>query len=181
MESRLKKSLGANGRQDRSNGEASHSAPEDKFISTQERKKMWSEEWTQSALPKLPEMEGWHPCWLSTTNSYDSIDKRIRLGYVPVKADELPDYKDFHVKSGEHVGYISCNEMLLFKIPMDIFQEVMTHMHHDKPREEAEKVMVQMENLQGQRDSNGRRLMEIEGDGIGSIDKQPNRMPVFSG
>ena len=86
MESRLKKSLNANGRQDRSNGEASHSAPEDKFISAQERKKMWSEEWTQSALPKLPNMDGWHPCWLSTTNSYDSIDKRIRLGYVPVKA-----------------------------------------------------------------------------------------------
>jgi hypothetical protein len=181
MESRLKKSLNANGRQDRSNGEASHSAPEDKFISAQERKKMWSEEWTQSALPKLPNMDGWHPCWLSTTNSYDSIDKRIRLGYVPVKADELPGYEDYRVKSGEHVGYISCNEMLLFKIPMEIFQEVMTHMHHDKPREEAEKVMVQMENLQGQRDSNGRRLMEIEGEGIGSIDKQPSKMPIFAG
>jgi hypothetical protein len=126
-------------------------------------------------------MEGWHPCWLSTTNSYDSIDKRIRLGYVPVKADELPGYEDYRVKSGEHVGYISCNEMLLFKIPMEIFQEVMTHMHHDKPREEAEKVMVQMENLQGQRDSNGRRLMEIEGEGIGSIDKQPSKMPIFAG
>ena len=181
MESRLINSLNANGRQDRSNGEASHSAPEDKFISAQERKKMWSEEWTQSALPKLPNMDGWHPCWLSTTNSYDSIDKRIRLGYVPVKADELPGYEDYRVKSGEHVGYISCNEMLLFKIPMEIFQEVMTHMHHDKPREEAEKVMVQMENLQGQRDSNGRRLMEIEGEGIGSIDKQPSKMPIFAG
>ena len=46
-ESRLKKSLNTGGRQDRSNGEASHSAPEDKFISTQERRRMWSEEWTQ--------------------------------------------------------------------------------------------------------------------------------------
>ena len=181
MESRLKKSLNAGGRQDRSNGEASRQAPEEKFISSQERKKMWSDEWTQSALPKLPNMDGWHLCWLSTTNSYDSIDKRIRLGYVPVKADELPGYEDYRVKSGEHVGYISCNEMLLFKIPMEIFQEVMTHMHHDKPREEAEKVMVQMENLQGQRDSNGRRLMEIEGEGIGSIDKQPSKMPIFAG
>ena len=62
MESRLKKSLHAGGRQDRSNGEASHTAPEEKFISTQERKNMWSEEWTQSALPKLPSMDGWHLC-----------------------------------------------------------------------------------------------------------------------
>jgi len=180
MESRLKKSLNANGRQDRTNGEASHSAPEDKFISTQERKKMWSEEWTQSALPKLPNMDGWHLCWLSTTNSYDSIDKRIRLGYVPVKSEELPGFEDYRVKSGEHVGYISCNEMLLFKLPMDIFQEVMTHMHHDKPREEADKIKVQLESLQG-RDSNGRSLMSVEGEGMGSIDQQPTKMPVFSG
>ena len=85
MDSRIKKSLTAGGRQDRANGEASHQAPEDKFISAQERRKMWSEEMTQSALPKLPSMDGWHLCWLSTTNSYDSIDKRMRLGYVPVK------------------------------------------------------------------------------------------------
>ena len=181
MESRLKKSLNASGRQDRDNGEASHKAPEDKFISTQERKKMWSEEWTQSALPKLPNMDGWHLCWLSTTNTYDSIDKRIRLGYVPVKSEELPGYEDYRVKSGEHVGYISCNEMLLFKLPMDIYQEVMTHMHHDKPREEADKIRVQLESLQGQRDSNGRSLVNVEGEGIGSIDQQPSKLPVFSG
>jgi len=181
MESRLKKSLNASGRQDRDNGEASHKAPEDKFISTQERKKMWSEEWTQSALPKLPNVDGWHLCWLSTTNSYDSIDKRIRLGYVPVKSEELPGYEDYRVKSGEHVGYISCNEMLLFKLPMDIFQEIMTYQHHDKPREEADKIRVQIESLQGQRDSNGRSLVNVEGEGIGGIEQQPSKTPVFSG
>ena len=181
MESRLKKSLSAGGRNDRSSEDASRKAPEEKFISTQERRKMWSEEWTQSALPKLPDMDGWHLCWLSTTNSYDSIDKRIRLGYVPVKSDELPGYEDYRVKSGEHVGYISCNEMLLFKLPMDIYQEVMTYHHHDQPREEAEKIRVQVANLQGQRDSNGRSLVNVEGEGIGSIEQQPNRTPVFSG
>jgi hypothetical protein len=71
--------------------------------------------------------------------------------------------------------------MLLFKLPMDIYQEVMLYQHHEKPREEAEKVRVQVENLQGQRDSNGRSLMNVEGEGIGSIESQPNRMPVFSG
>ena len=181
MDSRIKKSLNAGGRQDRDNGEASHRAPEDKFISAQERRKMWSEEMTQSALPKLPNMDGWHLCWLSTTNSYDSIDKRMRLGYVPVKSDELPGYEDYRVKSGEHVGYISCNEMLLFKLPMDIYQEVMLYQHHEKPREEAEKIRVQVENLQGQRDSNGRPLVSVEGEGIGSIEKQPNKIPVFAG
>jgi len=180
METRLKKSLNAGGREDRSSEDASRSAPEEKFISTQERRKMWSEEWTQSALPKLPNMDGWHLCWLSTTNSYDSIDKRIRLGYVPVKSDELPEFENYKVKSGEHVGYISCNEMLLFKLPMDIYQEVMTEMHHDQPREQAEKIKIQQENLQG-RDSSGRPLLMVEGEGFGTIEQQPNKLPVFSG
>ena len=181
MESRLKRSLNAGGRQDRASEDASRRAPEEKFISSQERRRMWSEEWTQSALPKLPNMDGWHLCWLSTTNSYDSIDKRIRLGYVPVKSEELPGYEDYRVKSGEHVGYISCNEMLLFKLPMDIYQEVMSYHHHEKPHEEAEKIKVQLESLQGQRDSNGRSLLKVEGEGIGSIEQQPNKVPVFSG
>jgi hypothetical protein len=57
----------------------------------------------------------------------------------------------------------------------------MTYHHHEQPREEAEKIRVQVESLQGQRDSNGRSLASVEGEGIGSIDKQPNRTPVFSG
>ena len=142
---------------------------------------MWSEEWTQSALPKLPDMDGWHLCWLSTTNSYDSIDKRIRLGYVPVKADELPGYENYRVKAGEHVGYISCNEMLLFKLPMDIFQDIMAYQHHERPREEAEKIRVQLDSLQGTRDSNGRPLVKVEGEGFGSIEQQTNQLPVFAG
>ena len=180
MESRLKKSLGTGQRETRANEDGSRAAPEEKFISTQERRRMWSEEWTQSALPKLPNLDGWHLCWLSTTNSYDSIDKRIRLGYVPVKSEEFPGYEDYRVKAGEHVGYISCNEMLLFKLPMDVFQEVMTHMHHDKPREESEKIRVQVEQLQGNRDSSGRSLGSVEGEGFGNLNRNV-QTPVFYG
>jgi hypothetical protein len=179
MESRLKKSLNTAGREDRSNGEASRAAAEEKFTSAQELS-MWSDEWTQSALPKLPDMDGWHLCWLSTTNSYESIDKKMRLGYVPVKADEMPGFDNYRVKSGEHVGFISCNEMLLFKLPMDIYQRVMAHFHHDKPREEIEKIKIQQESLQG-RDSNGKSLLSVEGEGFGSIERQTNRTPTFVG
>ena len=90
MDSRLKKSLSAGGRENRASLDKSREAPEDNFVSADERRKMWKDEWTQSALPAVPEMKGWHLCWLSTTNSYDSIDKRIRLGYVPVRAEEVP-------------------------------------------------------------------------------------------
>jgi hypothetical protein len=180
MDSRLKKTLNAGGRESRSSQDLSRAAPEEAFISKQERRKMWSDEWTQSALPKVPEIPGWHLCWLSTTNGYDSIDKRMRLGYVPVKADELSGFDNFRVKAGEDVGFIACNEMRLYKLPMEIYQEVMTQMHHDAPNEESDKVQVQVEQLQGNRDSSGKSLGSVEGEGFGNLNRNV-QTPVFYG
>lgn len=180
MDSRLKKTLNAGGRESRSSQDLSRAAPEEAFISKQERRKMWSDEWTQSALPKVPEIPGWHLCWLSTTNGYDSIDKRMRLGYVPVKADELPGFDNYRVKAGEDIGFIACNEMRLYKLPMEVYQEVMTQMHHEAPMEEADKVQVQVEQLQGNRDSSGRSLGSVEGEGFGNLNRNV-QTPVFYG
>jgi hypothetical protein len=182
MESRLKKSLTAGGRHTRASEDHSRLPVEESFASTQDIDQMWSDEWTQTALPKVPDIPGWHLCWLSTTNSYDTIDKRIRLGYVPVLADELPGYENYRVKAGEHVGHISCNEMLLFKIPMDLYQRVMTHFHYQKPMEATQAIMERMEELQQGVDSSGHRLLKTEGEGFSSVGKQSiNRPPTFEG
>jgi hypothetical protein len=181
MDSRLKKSLSAGGRETRASEDASRAAPEGKFMSAQERRKMWSDEWTQSALPKVPELTGWHLCWLSTTNSYDSIDKRMRLGYVPVMADEFPGFDNYRVKAGEQTGFIACNEMILYKLPMEIYQEAMLQMHHELPMDEADKVRLQVEQLQGNRDSNGKSLVNVEGEGFGEFDRNNVKLPVFYG
>jgi hypothetical protein len=182
MDTRLKKSLSAGGRETRASEDASRAAPEGKFMSAQERRKMWSDEWTQSALPKVPELPGWHLCWLSTTNSYDSIDKRLRLGYVPVMADEFPGFDNYRVKAGEQTGFIACNEMILYKLPMEIYQEAMLQMHHELPMDEADKVRLQVEQLQGSgRDSNGKSLVNVEGEGFGEFDRNNVKLPVFYG
>jgi hypothetical protein len=180
MDSRLKKSLSAGGREtSRVSHDPIREAPEEQFVSSEERRKMWKDEWTQSALPDAPKIPGWHTIWLSTTNTYDSIDKRVRLGYVPVMADDIKGYENYRVKAGENVGYIACNEMLLFKIPMDQYQEIMAHFHHDAPLEEANKIRVQAENIQG-RDSSGRSLGQTEGEGIRQLDDQVPT-PTFIG
>ena len=177
MDSRLKKSLSAGGRENRASHDPVREAPEDTFVSSDERRKMWKDEWTQSALPNVPELKGWHVCWLSTTNSYDSIDKRIRLGYTPVKSEEIPGFENYRVKAGEHDGCIACNEMILFKIPETVYQDIMAHFHHDMPLEEATKIKLQAEQVVG-RDSNGKSLGQIEGDGLGNIDR-PKPAPHF--
>ena len=182
MESRLKKSITAGGRHTRASEDHSRLPAEESFASTQDIDQMWSDEWTQSALPKVPDIPGFHLCWLSTANSYDTIDKRIRLGYTPVLADELPGFENYRVKAGEHVGHISCNEMLLFKIPMDLYQRVMTHFHYQKPMEATQAIMERMEELQQGVDSSGHRLLKTEGEGFSSVGKQSiNRPPTFEG
>ena len=104
----------------------------------------------------------------------------MRLGYVPVRADEFPGFENFRVKAGQHEGFVACNEMLLFKLPMEIYQDVMLQMHHEAPMEEADKIRVQVENLQGQRDSSGKSLTQVEGEGFGNID-QNVKTPIFQG
>jgi hypothetical protein len=104
----------------------------------------------------------------------------MRLGYVPVKAEELPGFDSYRVKAGEDIGFIACNEMRLYKLPMDVYQEVMLQMHHEAPNEEAEKIRLQVENIQGARDSRGKSLGQVEGEGFGELDRNVN-VPVFHG
>ena len=161
MDDRIKKNLKA-GRENRGVEDHTRGAPEDNFALSEERRKMFRSEWLQEALPTPPEIPGYHLCWLSSTNQYDPIHKRMRLGYEPVKADELPGFEHLKVKAGEHVGFVACNEMLLYKLPMDIYQQLMTELHHNAPLEEQEKIKVQQEQLLGQRDSHGKTLRSEE-------------------
>ena len=178
MDDRIKKNLSA-GRENRAKEDASRRGPEDHMVSSEERRRMFRSEWLQEALPTPPEIPGFHLCWLSTTNQYDPIHKRLRMGYEPVKADEVPGFEHLKVKSGEMAGFVSCNEMTLYKMPMAIYQEVMAEMHHFAPLDEQEKIRVQQEQLMGgAKDKSGRSLVQIEGSGMEF--GQTAQVPTFS-
>ena len=165
MDDRLKKNT-KSGRENRGVDDLKRAAPEEHFVSSEERRKAFRSEWMQEALPNPPGIPGFHLCWLSTTNGYDPIHKRMRMGYEPVKAEELPGFEAYKVKSGEHTGFVACNEMLLYKMPEDIYQDIMTQLHHDAPLDEQEKIKLQVEQIQGAKDSRGRPLGSIEGSGM---------------
>lgn len=178
MDDRIRKDT----RMDRSNrgrDDVSRAAPEESFVSSEERRKMFRTEWLQEALPTPPAIPGYHLCWLSSNNQYDPIHKRTRMGYEPVKADELPGFDNYKVKAGEHVGFVACNEMLLFKLPEEIYQQLMLELHYHAPLEEQEKIKVQQEQLLGARDSQGKTLVSIEGDGM-NFDAKTKALPTFS-
>ena len=102
-----------------------------------------------------------HLCWLSTTNQYDSIDKRIALGYEPVKAAELG--KGFEslgkMSSGKFEGCVSCNEMVLFKIPEEVYQEVMRLLHLEDPLEHQRNITAAVRS-NSQEGKGGRSILE---------------------
>ena len=131
--------------------------------SKRERAEAFRDKWQNSALPDLPGgiIPGFHLCWLSTTNNYDSIDKRVALGYEPVKASELG--KGFEglgkMSSGKFEGCVSCNEMVLFKLPEEIYQEVMRMMHHEDPLEHQRNITASVRNT-AQEGKGGRSILE---------------------
>jgi len=174
---RLKKDLSAGGRESRATQDSQRGAATEELASAQERRRMFRSEWIQESLPTPPAIPGFHVCWLSTTNGYDPIHKRMRMGYQPVKIDEVPGFENYKVKAGEHTGFVACNEMLLYKIPEEIYQDIMAELHHYAPQEEADKIRVQAEQTVG-RDSKGRPLGMVEGEGIAEMDK-PKPVPVF--
>jgi len=163
-DNRLKKNTTA-GRESRG-GDDTRANPADSMASSEERRRMFRDEFAQEALPNAPEIPGFHCCWLSTTHQYDPIHKRMRIGYTPVKADEVPGFENFRVKAGEMEGFVACNEMVLYKLPMEIYQEYMAEVHHYAPLDEQEKIKVQQDQLLNARDSNGRALGQVEGDGM---------------
>jgi hypothetical protein len=131
--------------------------------SKRERAEAFRDRWQNNALPDIPGgvIPGFHLCWLSTTNNYDSIDKRMALGYEPVKAAELG--KGFEtlgkMSSGKFEGCVSCNEMVLFKLPEDVYQEVMRMLHLEDPLEHQRNITAQVRDT-AQGNKGGRSVLE---------------------
>lgn len=140
-----------------------------------ERLEAFRDKWANTALPDIPAglIPGMHLCWLSTTNQYDSIDKRIALGYEPVKAAELG--KGFEnlgkLSSGKFEGCVSCNEMVLFKIPEDIYQEVMRMLHLEDPLEHQRNVTANVRSA-AEAGKGGRSILE---GGMLEMEREANR------
>lgn len=101
-------------------------------------------------LPNLPDIPGFHPCWLSTTNSQDPIHRRMQLGYTPIKPSEIPGFAFDSIKSGEWAGCIGVNEMIAFKLPLRLYNEYMKEMHHRAPLREEEGINAIYEEAERQ-------------------------------
>ena len=172
---RLKKSAAEAVRGDRASSDDERTQKDGTSLTLAERRAMLRAEWQSDVLPAPPPVPGWHFCWLSTTNSTDPIYKRIQKGYELVKANEIPGFKQYRVNEGEYSDCIACNEMILSKIPEDLYQDIMAYLHHELPMEEEEMLRANAKNGVDGQDSNGRDLGQVEG-----FEHRKTRTPHFA-
>lgn len=161
---RLKKSDGQDVRGSRNAVDNSRIQNDGGTLSADERRRLLRNEWVQEVLPNIKAPEGWHYCWLSTTNSTDPIHKRMQMGYLPVKADEVPGFaaSQYKMLGGDFDGCIACSEMLLFKVTQERYQDLMTIYHSEMPAEQEQGIREKVDAL-AEQDSSGRGLVSNEG------------------
>lgn len=168
---RIKRNVGDKNKTDRAMQD--RAVTDDREIGDDVRLEMFRQQFTQAALPDLPKIPGYHICWLTTTNPRDTINMRMRLGYEPVKPEDIPGWESTAVKSGEWTGFIGVNEMLAFKLPISLYEKFMQEAHHDAPLRELEKLTDTAEFMRQQAESSGSSL--IEGDGMQDLRRNVGR------
>ena len=163
-DSRLKKSpdFDVVGRRE-TRGSSDRVTTQNRDISEDDRLEMFRNQLFNDALPDLPEIPGFHLCWLTTTNPRDPIHRRMQLGYEPVKPEEVPGMEYASVKTGEYAGFIGVNEMLAFKLPLSLYQKFMQEAHHSAPLREENKLAEVAELMRDQAARAGAALIEDEG------------------
>lgn len=171
---RLVKTSGTLSRQSRDFADTERTGQDGTALTAAERIRSLRSEMGQEILPTPPAVEGWHFCWLSTTNSVDPIHIRMnRYGYEPVKASEIRGFDNYKITGGEFEGCIACNEMILFKVPEEIYQTLMLINHHEKPLENEQGINSTLAQAAA-KDSQGRSLASVEGfDKLGRNVKTP--------
>jgi hypothetical protein len=164
MDDRLKKELGVS-RQPRAAQD--RQATENRAISDDERLEMFRMQLYNDALPDIPDIPGYHICWLTTTNKGDTIQQRIRLGYELIRAEDVPGMELITQKTGEYVGCVAVNEMIAAKLPLSLYYKYMQEAHHDAPLREEDKLAETAEIMREQAERSGGRL--LEGDGMSEL------------
>lgn len=131
------------------------------------RRRAFREKWMTTYLPNLPKKEGWHRFWASTTNSSDTPQRRLALGYTFVSEEELMGEGWFpeaqSVKDGSALnGAVRWREMIAMQIPEDQYQEIMQEFHYDMPREAVADIFEPLAELHERGKSQGARVTMTE-------------------
>jgi hypothetical protein len=156
---------------------------EDRTFSDSERLDEFRKQLQKDVLPDLPKIPGYHVCWLTTNNPQDSVHKRMLIGYEPMRAEDHPGWEHVSLKTGANEGVIGINEMVAYKIPLHLWEEMMRHVHHDRPLEDEAAIRERVEQMKAEAAglaSSGNEGIEVElAEGMGDLGKS-RKPPSFA-
>ena len=176
-DARLKKDFDVVGRREDRRSQ-NREVTESREISEDDRLEMFRSQLFNDALPDLPEVPGYHMCWLTTQNPRDPIHRRMQLGYEPVRPEEVPGMAHASIKTGEYAGMIGVNETIAFKLPMSLYEKFMQEAHHDAPLREEDKLAEVAEMMREQAERAGTTM--YEGDGMSEMRDHNPRRGIFA-
>jgi hypothetical protein len=159
MDDRLKKELGDSRR---TRGHTDRLATENRAYTEDERLEMFRMQLYNDRLPNLPDIPGYHVCWLTTANTGDTIQSRSRMGCELIRAEDVPGMDLIIQKTGDYVGCVMVNEMIAAKLPMSLYLRYMQEAHHDAPLREEEKLEDTAQLMRDQAERSGGRLIESD-------------------
>lgn len=159
MDDRLKKELGDSRR---TRGHTDRLATENRAYTEDERLEMFRMQLYNDRLPNLPDIPGYHVCWLTTANTGDTIQSRSRMGYELIRAEDVPGMDLIIQKTGDYVGCVMVNEMIAAKLPTSLYLRYMQEAHHDAPLREEEKLEDTAQLMREQAERSGGRLIESD-------------------
>lgn len=122
-------------------------AAESREVTDDERLAMLRSSFHQAVLPDLPKIDGYHTVWLSKDNRSDPIHKRMNLGYVPITPADVPGWElaDTFIGKWQDKDAIVWNEMIGFKIPMDLYVLYARELHETRPRQNEVGITAQLD------------------------------------
>lgn len=152
---------------------------EDRQTTDAERLALFRASSAQAALPDIPPIPGFHVVWLSGNNPRDSLAMRQRVGYTPVTPDEVKGFEFVTDKGNASDGLIRVNEMVAYKIPMELYKLYMLENHHYKPAQEETKLTDAVDAVRRAAAAKGGDV--DTGDGVEALRELASvRVPDFS-
>lgn len=177
-DARLKRDLDVVGHREEVRRSQDRPVTESRDLNEADRLEMFRNQLFNDALPDLPNVPGYHMCWLTTTNPRDPIHRRMQLGYEPVRPDEVPGMEYASLKTGDYAGMIGVNEMIAFKLPLSLYEKFMQEAHHDAPMREEDKLAEVADLMREQAERAGSVI--YEGDGLSEMREYAPRRGIFT-
>lgn len=150
---------------------------ENREVMDLDRLEQFRQSFAAEKLPRLPDIPGYHCCWLTTTNNADPLYRRLKWGYELLRAADHPGWEAASIRTGEHAGCIGEGEMLAAKIPTELYEMMMTEWHYTQPLNEEGKLRSALDVIEEEARKKKARL-DIE-EGTRQLGRRTGRAPKF--